>query len=162
MCMKNNATITRISIGSSSRVSAHGPMDLRTDFSFQRLWYVLSCLWESAYKIARAANWKVVHVMAVVGFFSHYVGGSLLHVRRHITVNKICGVRRKIKHLFPSFKNLSTSFLTKQSVGEKMVAQTGFVLIRFVFLRKGFFPPIFYDRQVNPVRVLNWFSTDCS
>ena len=96
--------------------------------------------------------------MAVVGFFSHYLGGSLLHVRRHITVTKICGVRRKIKHLFPSFKNLSTSFLTKQSVGEKMVAQTGgigFVLIRFVFLRKGFFFPIFYDRQVNPVRVLN-------
>ena len=32
--------------------------------------------------------------MAAAGFLSRYLNGSLLYVRRHITVNKMCLVRR--------------------------------------------------------------------
>ena len=32
--------------------------------------------------------------MAAVGFHARYLSGSLQYVRRHITVNKLCCVRR--------------------------------------------------------------------
>ena len=58
------------------RAFAHGAMGRRIDPSlggpielflvpasppqlvYQRLWYVLSCLWDCAYKITLAVNWK--------------------------------------------------------------------------------------------------------
>ena len=45
----------------------------------KRLWYVLSCLWDDAYKITLAANQKVAHVMAA-GFLSRYLSGPLPYV----------------------------------------------------------------------------------
>ena len=39
-------------------------------------------------------NEKITHLVAVVGFLFHYVNGPLPYVRRHITVNKMCRVRR--------------------------------------------------------------------
>ena len=50
--------------------------------------YVLSCLWDGAYKKSFAANWKRVVVTA--GFLSRYLNCSLPYVRRHITVNIKC------------------------------------------------------------------------
>ena len=41
--------------------------------------------------------------MAAAGFHSRYLSGPLPYVQRHITVNKMCWVRRKIKHFLPSF-----------------------------------------------------------
>ena len=54
----------------------------------QRPWYVVSCLWDGAYKRTLAAN-QVAHV-AAAGFLSRNLNGSLPYVRRHITVNKMC------------------------------------------------------------------------
>ena len=69
------------------RVFAHGAMGRRIDPSWggpielflvpasaPRLWYVLSCLWDGAYKITLAVNQKVAYV-AAVGFLSHYHNG---------------------------------------------------------------------------------------
>ena len=82
------------------RAFAHGVMGRRIDPSWvgpieiflvpasaprlvlQRPWYVLSCLWEGAYKRTLA----VAHV-AAAGFLSHYLSGPLSHVRHHITIN---------------------------------------------------------------------------
>ena len=50
----------------------------------QRPWYVLSCLWDGAYKRTLAAN------VATAGFLSRYLNGPLPYVRRHITINKMC------------------------------------------------------------------------
>ena len=52
-------------------------MDTLSYFSFKpvlndwynRAWYVLSYLWDSAYKRYLAANQKVAHVVATSGFF---------------------------------------------------------------------------------------------
>ena len=41
--------------------------------------------------------------MAAAGFLSDYLNGPLSYVRRHITVNKMCWVRRYLKHFLPSF-----------------------------------------------------------
>ena len=43
---------------------------------YQRPWYVLSCLWDGAYKITLAANRRVDHV-AATGFLSRYLNGPL-------------------------------------------------------------------------------------
>ena len=54
-------------------------------FSFQsvlhewfnkRTWYLLSCLWDGAYKRTLAANRRVAHV-AAADFLSGYLSGSL-------------------------------------------------------------------------------------
>ena len=45
----------------------------------QRPWYVLSCLWDGAYKRTLAANQKVAHVSAA-GFLSRYLNGPLPYV----------------------------------------------------------------------------------
>ena len=42
---------------------------------YQRPWYVLSCLWDGAYKITLAVD----HV-AAAGFLSHYMCGTLPYV----------------------------------------------------------------------------------
>ena len=49
----------------------------------QRPWYVLSCLWDDAYKRTLAASRKV-------DFLSRFLSGPLPYVLRHITVNKMC------------------------------------------------------------------------
>ena len=82
------------------RVFAHGAMGRRIDPSWsgpielflvpasapqlvqQRLWYVLSCLWDGAYKRTLA--------VAAVGFPSRYLSGPLPYIRHHITVNIMC------------------------------------------------------------------------
>ena len=45
----------------------------------QRQWYVLSCLWDDAYKRTLAANRRVAYV-AAAGFLYHYLSGSLPYV----------------------------------------------------------------------------------
>ena len=60
---------------------------------YQRPWYVLSCLWDGAYKRTLALNRKVAHV-AAADFLSHYLNGPLPYVWCHITVTKMCWVRR--------------------------------------------------------------------
>ena len=45
---------------------------------------------------------RVAHVTAA-GFLSRYLNGPLSYVRRHITVNIMCRVRRLIKLFLPSF-----------------------------------------------------------
>ena len=81
---------------SGVRAFAHGAMDRRIDPSWggsielflvpasaprlvqQRPWYVLSCLWDSAYKRTLAVNRKrVAHVLAAEGFLSRYLNGPL-------------------------------------------------------------------------------------
>ena len=52
---------------------------------YQRPWYVLSCMWDGAYKRTLAVSRRVAHV-AAAGFLSHYLSGPLPYVRRHITV----------------------------------------------------------------------------
>ena len=42
--------------------------------------YVLSCLWDDAYK----------KTLAAVDFHFRYLSSPLPYVRRHITVNKMC------------------------------------------------------------------------
>ena len=62
-------------------------------FSYQPVlydWYVLSCMWDGAYKMTLAANQKVAQVVVAVGFLSHYLNGPLPYVQHHITVNKMC------------------------------------------------------------------------
>ena len=55
------------------------------------IWYVLSCLRNAAYKRTLAANWeRVAHVVAAVGFLSHYLSGHLPYVGCHLTINKMC------------------------------------------------------------------------
>ena len=58
----------------------------------QRLWYVLSCMWDDAYKRSLAAkSERVANVMVGVGFFSHYLSGpSLPYVRCYLTKLKMC------------------------------------------------------------------------
>ena len=70
----------------------HG-VDPLSYFSFQPVlhdwpWYVLSCLWDGAYKRTLAVNRWVAYV-AAAGFLSHYPC-----VWGHITVDKMCWVRR--------------------------------------------------------------------
>ena len=48
----------------------------------QRLWYVLSCLWDGVYK-------RVGHAVVATGYLSCYLSGSLPCVQRHITINKM-------------------------------------------------------------------------
>ena len=50
---------------------------------YQRPWYVLSCLWDGAFKRTLATNWKQQ-------VSSRYLNGPLPYVQRHITVNKMC------------------------------------------------------------------------
>ena len=75
------------------RVFAHGAMDLQIDPSRggpielflipasaprlvqQRPLYVLSCLWDGAYKRTLAVNQKKVAYVAAAGFLSHYQNG---------------------------------------------------------------------------------------
>ena len=65
---------------------------------------MLSCLWDDAYKNNPCCYSKRVAYVAAAGFLSRYLSGPLPYVRRRITVNKMCWVRRKIKH-FLSFPN---------------------------------------------------------
>ena len=52
-------------------------------------WYVLSCMWDRAYKITLTVNPKrVAQVMAAAGFLSGYVRGPLQYIQRHITVKQ--------------------------------------------------------------------------
>ena len=55
-------------------------------------WYVASCLWDDAYERTLAANLE--RVAHVAGFLSRCMCGTLPYVWRHITVNKMCWVRR--------------------------------------------------------------------
>ena len=55
---------------------------------------MLSCLWDGAYKRTIAVNREKVAHVAAAGFFSRYLNGPLPYVRRPITVNKMCLVRR--------------------------------------------------------------------
>ena len=50
--------------------------------SAPQLVYVLSCLWDDAYKRSK----RVAHVVVAEGFLSHYLSGPLPYVRIHITV----------------------------------------------------------------------------
>ena len=52
----------------------------------QRPWYVLSCLWDGAYKRTLAVNRHV----AAADFLSQYLSGTLPYDGRHVTVNKMC------------------------------------------------------------------------
>ena len=51
----------------------------------QKPWYVVSWLKDDAESVAHGA---------AAGFLSHYLSGPLPYVWRHITVNKMCWVRR--------------------------------------------------------------------
>ena len=44
---------------------------------YQRLWYVLSCLWDGAYKRTLAANRNKVAHVAAAGFLSRYLNSPL-------------------------------------------------------------------------------------
>ena len=46
----------------------------------RRLWCVLSCLWDGAYKRFLAVNQRVAHVVTAVGFLSHYLSDPLPYV----------------------------------------------------------------------------------
>ena len=48
---------------------------------------MLFCLWVDAYK-------RVTFVVVAMGFRSDYLSGPLPYVGRHISVNKMCRVRR--------------------------------------------------------------------
>ena len=58
------------------------------------LWYVLSCLWDGAYKRTLAAIRKQV----AVHFLSRYLNGTLPDVRRHITVTECVECIVELKH----------------------------------------------------------------
>ena len=74
-----------------------GPIELFLVHNWykHRLWYVLSCLWDGAYK---RSHKRVAHVVAAMGFLSEYLHGPLPYVRRNITLNKMCWM-----HFLPSF-----------------------------------------------------------
>ena len=46
----------------------------------ERLWYVLSCLWDGAYKRTIATNWERVALVAAAGFLSRYLSGPLPYI----------------------------------------------------------------------------------
>ena len=48
----------------------------------QRLWYMLSCLWDGAYKRSLAANHKEYPMWAAEGFLSRYLNGPLPYNRK--------------------------------------------------------------------------------
>ena len=83
--------MVRWAVGSIPHV---GPIDLLVVSSTvprlmkQRPRYVLSCLWDGAYKRTLAANRKT-QPMWRQWVFSYYLSGLLPYVRRHITVNKM-------------------------------------------------------------------------
>ena len=63
-----------------------GPIELfLVPASASLLWYVLSCLWDDAYKRSLAANRKVAYVAAADFLFCYLKGKFTI---RHITVNK--------------------------------------------------------------------------
>ena len=72
---------------------------------------MLFCLWDGAYKRTLAVNRRVAHLVAVTGFFSRYLNGSLLYVRRHITVDKMC-LSASLNKTFASFLQIQAKQMT--------------------------------------------------
>ena len=50
-------------------------------------------MWDGTYKRTLAANLRVANVVAA-GLPSRYLSGPLPYVQFHITINKMCRVRR--------------------------------------------------------------------
>ena len=69
---------------SSGRVSTHGrPFKLFLVLTSAPRSYVLSYLWDGAYKISLAANRKIVaHVVAAAGLHLSYLNGPLPHITK--------------------------------------------------------------------------------
>ena len=65
-------------------------MDSLSYLCYQKLWYVLFCLWDRAYKRYLCCLVEIVayEVMAA-GFFSHYLSGPLPYVWCFLTINKM-------------------------------------------------------------------------